>query len=78
MRRSNFLEHDFTPGFRIDLHHKDLDIALGSGDEYGVPLPVTALVQQYMRALRAKGHGGDDHSGLIQVVEEMANVRSTA
>jgi 2-hydroxy-3-oxopropionate reductase len=78
MRRSNFLEHDFTPGFRIDLHHKDLDIALGSGDEYGVPLPVTALVQQHMRALRAKGHGGDDHSGLIQLVEEMANVRSTA
>jgi 2-hydroxy-3-oxopropionate reductase len=78
MRRSNFLEHDFTPGFRIDLHHKDLDIALGSGDEYGVPLPVTALVQQHMRALRAQGHGGDDHSGLIQLVEEMANVRSTA
>ena len=78
MRRSNFLEHDFTPGFRIDLHHKDLDIALGSGDEFGVPLPVTGLVQQQMRALRAKGHGGDDHSGLIQLVEEMANVRSTA
>jgi 2-hydroxy-3-oxopropionate reductase len=78
MKRSNFLEHDFTPGFRIDLHHKDLDIALGSGDEYGVPLPVTGLVQQQMRALRAKGHGGDDHSGLIQLVEEMANVRSTA
>jgi 2-hydroxy-3-oxopropionate reductase len=78
MRRSNFLGHDFTPGFRIDLHHKDLGIALGSGDEYGVPLPVTGLVQQQMRALRARGHGGDDHSGLIQLVEEMANVRSTA
>jgi 2-hydroxy-3-oxopropionate reductase len=78
MKRSNFLEHDFTPGFRIDLHHKDLDIALGSGDEFGVPLPVTSLVQQHMRALRAKGHGGDDHSGLIQLVEEMANVRSPA
>ena len=75
MRGSKFLEHDFTPGFRIDLHHKDLDIALGSGDEYGVPLPVTALVQQYMRALRAKGHGGDDHSGLIQLVEELAQHR---
>jgi 2-hydroxy-3-oxopropionate reductase len=78
MRRSNFLEHDFTPGFRIDLHHKDLNIALESGDEYGVPLPVTGLVLQHMRALRAQGHGGDDHSGLIQLVEEMANVRSTA
>ena len=75
MRRSNFLDHDFTPGFRIDLHHKDLNIALESGDAYGVPLPVTGIVQQYMRALRAKGHGGDDHSGLLQLVEELAEHR---
>ena len=75
MRRRNFLEHDFTPGFRIDLHHKDLNIALESGDAYGVPLPVTSLVQQYMRALRAKGHGGDDHSGLLRLVEELAEHR---
>jgi 2-hydroxy-3-oxopropionate reductase len=75
MRRSNFLEHDFTPGFRIDLHHKDLDIALESGDAYGVPLAVTGLVQQHFRALRAKGHGGDDHSGLLQLVEDLAEHR---
>ena len=75
MRRRNFLEHDFTPGFRIDLHHKDLNIALESGDAYGVPLPVTGVVQQYMRALRAKGHGGDDHSGLLRLVEELAEHR---
>jgi 2-hydroxy-3-oxopropionate reductase len=75
MRRRNFLEHDFTPGFRIDLHHKDLNIALESGDAYGVPLPVTSVVQQYMRALRAKGHGGDDHSGLLRLVEELAEHR---
>jgi 2-hydroxy-3-oxopropionate reductase len=75
MRRRNFLEHDFTPGFRIDLHHKDLDIALESGGEYGVPLPVTGLVQQAFRALRAKGHGGDDHSGLLALVEELADHR---
>jgi 2-hydroxy-3-oxopropionate reductase len=72
VRRRNFLEHDFTPGFRIDLHHKDLNIALESGDAYGVPLPVTGMVQQGMRALRARGHGGDDHSGLLQLVEELA------
>jgi len=72
MRRRNFLEHDFTPGFRIDLHHKDLNIALETGDAFGVPLPVTALVQQYLRTLRAKGHGGDDHSGMLQLVEELA------
>jgi 2-hydroxy-3-oxopropionate reductase len=75
MRRRNFLEHDFAPGFRIDLHHKDLDIALESGGEYGVPLPVTGLVQQGFRALRAKGHGGDDHSGLLALVEELADHR---
>jgi 2-hydroxy-3-oxopropionate reductase len=75
MRRRNFLEHDFAPGFRIDLHHKDLDIALESGSEHGVPLPVTGLVQQGFRALRAKGHGGDDHSGLLALVEELADHR---
>jgi 2-hydroxy-3-oxopropionate reductase len=75
MRRRNFLEHDFTPGFRIDLHHKDLGIALGAGDSLGVPLPATAAVQQMMRSLRARGHGGDDHSGLIQIIEELAGHR---
>jgi 2-hydroxy-3-oxopropionate reductase len=75
MRRRNFLEHDFTPGFRIDLHHKDLGIALAAGEALGVPLPATAAVQQMMRSLRARGHGGDDHSGLIQLVEELAGHR---
>ncbi|MDQ3871920.1 MAG: 2-hydroxy-3-oxopropionate reductase [Chloroflexota bacterium] len=75
MRRKNFLEHDFTPGFRIDLHHKDLNIALETGDAYGVPLPVTGLVQQYFRALRAKGHGNYDHSGVLALVEELAEHR---
>jgi 2-hydroxy-3-oxopropionate reductase len=75
MRRKNFLEHDFSPGFRIDLHHKDLKIALESGEAYGVPLPVTGIVQQYFNALRVRGHGGDDHSGLLQLVEELAEHR---
>jgi 2-hydroxy-3-oxopropionate reductase len=72
MRRRNFLEHDFTPGFRVDLHHKDLNIALESGDAYGVPLPATSLVQQLLRTLRAQGHGALDHSALLMVVEELA------
>ena len=70
MRRRNFLEHDFTPGFRVDLHHKDLNIALESGDAFGVSLPATSLAQQQFRALRAKGRGGDDHSALLTVIEE--------
>jgi 2-hydroxy-3-oxopropionate reductase len=78
VRRRNFLEHDFTPGFRIDLHHKDLGIALAAGDDHGVPLHMTALVQQHFRALRAKGRGGDDHSSLLTLVEDLAEAEAEA
>jgi 2-hydroxy-3-oxopropionate reductase len=72
VRRRNFLEHDFTPGFRIDLHHKDLGIALAAGREYGVALPVTAIVDQMLQALRVRGRGGEDHSALLRVIEDWA------
>ncbi|MBV9944773.1 MAG: 2-hydroxy-3-oxopropionate reductase [Solirubrobacterales bacterium] len=72
VRRENFLSHDFKPGFRIDLHHKDLGIALAAGREYGVPLPVTAIVDQMLQALRMRGHGSEDHSALLRVIEDWA------
>jgi|SRR5579872_1828158 len=75
VRRRNFLEHDFAPGFRIDLHHKDLNIALESGDAFGVPLPATSLTQQLLRTLQARGQGGDDHSALLSLVEDLARHR---
>jgi 2-hydroxy-3-oxopropionate reductase len=75
VRRRNFLEHDFAPGFRIDLHHKDLNIALESGEAFGVPLPATGIVQQLLRTLRARGRGGDDHSALLSLVEDLAQHR---
>lgn len=75
VRRRNFLEHDFTPGFRIDLHHKDLNIALESGDAFGVPLPATAVVQQLLRVLRVRGQGTADHSALLSLVENLAEHR---
>ena len=75
VRRRNFLEHDFTPGFKIDLHHKDLTIALDAGGENGVALPLTAAVQQMFRSLRAHGRGGLDHSALLTFVEDMADHR---
>ena len=75
VRRRNFLEHDFTPGFKIDLHHKDLTIALEAGGENGVALPLTAAVQQMFRVLRAHGRGGLDHSALLLLVEDMADHR---
>jgi 2-hydroxy-3-oxopropionate reductase len=75
VRRRNFLEHDFTPGFRVDLHHKDLGIALAAGREYGVPLPVTAILDQMLQALRMKGQGDQDHSALLTVIEDWAQHR---
>jgi len=75
VRGRNFLEHDFTPGFRIDLHHKDLGIALATGREYGVALPATAAASEMLQALRARGQGGDDHSALLTFVEDLARHR---
>jgi 2-hydroxy-3-oxopropionate reductase len=72
MRRDNFLEHRFDPGFRVDLHHKDLAIALEAGASTDVALPFTALVQQMFQMLRARGDGGLDHSALLTVVEQWA------
>jgi 2-hydroxy-3-oxopropionate reductase len=72
-KRDKFLEHDFDPGFRIELHHKDLGIALATAREVGVPLPVTALVDQMLQELQVKGRGGLDHSALLTVIEDAAS-----
>lgn len=72
VRRDNFLGHDFAPGFKIDLHHKDLEIALGASGEVDAPLPLTAEVQQMFRQLRAAGHGEEDDSALLRVAEQRA------
>src|SRR5215208_4742479 len=56
-KREKLLEHSFDPGFRIELHHKDLGIALAAGREYGVTLPVTAIVEQMLLAMINKGWG---------------------
>ena len=67
-----FLEHDFDPGFRVKLHHKDLGIALSAAREYGVALPVTAIVDQMLEALVAKGSGDRDHSAILTLIEDLA------
>lgn len=71
-KRSNFLEHDFEPGFRVELHHKDLGIALATARATGVALPVTAVVDQMLQTLQAKGRGERDHSALLTLIEEGA------
>jgi 2-hydroxy-3-oxopropionate reductase len=74
LRRGNFLDHTFTPGFRVDLHHKDLDIALSSAGQANVPLPLTAGTQQLFRQLRAAGRGSDDHTAILAAVEAQAGL----
>ena len=71
-KKEKFFSHDFEPGFRIELHHKDLGIALAAGREYGVALPATAIVDQMLEALKAKGRGNRDHSALLTLLEEAA------
>jgi len=66
------LHGEFSPGFRIDLHHKDLGIALSAAREAGAPLPVTGLVAQLVAAARALGHGGLDHGALLLVARQLA------
>jgi 2-hydroxy-3-oxopropionate reductase len=71
-KKVKFFDHDFDPGFRIELHHKDLGIALATGREYGVSLPVTAIVDQMLEALKAKGRGDRDHSAILTQIEDFA------
>ena len=66
------LDRNFKPGFRTNLHFKDLGIALATGKEYRVPLPATAQVYQMMTALLAAGKGDLDHSALFTLIEELA------
>jgi 2-hydroxy-3-oxopropionate reductase len=72
LKAASMLAREFEPGFRIDLHHKDMGIALASGRAAGVSLPVTGLVAQLVAAARAKGYGSLDHSALLQVVEQLS------
>lgn len=75
LRGPNMLEHRFDPGFAIDLHHKDLGIALTTARAAGASLPATALVDQMLESLRQHGRGGMDHSALLTHVEDLASHR---
>jgi 2-hydroxy-3-oxopropionate reductase len=70
VKKDKLLDHDFDPGGKVEFHHKDLGIALAAGREYGVSLPVTALVDQMFGELEARGRGEWDHSALLTLIEE--------
>ena len=71
-KRDNMAKGSFEPGFRIDLHHKDLGIVTSAAREAGVVVPVGALVAQLMASARANGDGGLDHSGLLRGVQRLS------
>jgi 2-hydroxy-3-oxopropionate reductase len=71
-KRENMRSRSFKPGFRIELHHKDLGIVTAAAREAGVVVPVGALVAQLMASAKAVGDGGLDHSGLLRGVERLS------
>jgi 2-hydroxy-3-oxopropionate reductase len=72
------LKGNFNPGFRIELHIKDLANALDTAHELGVPLPLSSEVMEIMQALKTDGRAGQDHGGLIQFYEQLAKVQVRA
>jgi len=72
LKRQSMVARRFAPGFRIDLHHKDMGIVLDAAREAEVALPVGGLVAQLIASARASGHGSLDHSALLKVAETLS------
>ncbi|MFJ2754689.1 2-hydroxy-3-oxopropionate reductase [Nocardioides sp. NPDC087217] len=71
-KKENMLTRSFQPGFRIDLHHKDMGIVTAAAREAGVVVPLGSLVAQLMASARANDDGGLDHSALLRGVERLS------
>lgn len=71
-KKNNMLNRSFDPGFRIELHHKDMGIVSSAAREAEVAVPVGALVAQLMASAKAAGDGDLDHSALLKGVERLS------
>jgi 2-hydroxy-3-oxopropionate reductase len=71
-KAGNMLAGNFQPGFRIDLHHKDMGIVTAAARERDVAIPLGALTAQLVGAVRAQGDGNLDHSALLRGVERLS------
>jgi 2-hydroxy-3-oxopropionate reductase len=74
-KSEKILSGDFAPGFKIDLHAKDLSLIQDAARSVGVPIPTAALVEQFFSALRVQGRGGLDHSAVITLFEDLAKTQ---
>lgn len=68
------MDRKFAPGFKINLHIKDLNNALETAHEIGVPLPLTASVMEIMQALKVDDMGDADHGALIRYYEKLSKI----
>ena len=68
------MDRKFKPGFRIELHIKDLNNALNASHAVSSPTPLTAQVMEMMQALKADGYEKEDHSSLVKYYEKLANI----
>jgi 2-hydroxy-3-oxopropionate reductase len=68
------LAGDFAPGFRVELHIKDLQNALDTAYEVGAPLPLTSQVMETLQILKAQGEAKSDHSCIVRFYERLAGV----
>ncbi|MDX6353204.1 MAG: 2-hydroxy-3-oxopropionate reductase [Streptomyces sp.] len=73
-KKDNFRHREFAPGFRIDLHHKDMGIVTEAARAVGAALPVGQVVAGLVASLRAQGDGGLDHSALLRGVERLSGL----
>ncbi|MHB8295479.1 MAG: 2-hydroxy-3-oxopropionate reductase [Acidimicrobiales bacterium] len=71
-KAEGMLKRRFDPGFRVDLHHKDLGIVTSAARQAGVAIPLGAHAAQLMAALRSQGHGQLDHTALLLLVEQLS------
>jgi 2-hydroxy-3-oxopropionate reductase len=69
------LDRKFQPGFRVNLHIKDLANVLATGHDTATPLPLAAAVMEMMQALKAAGLGDADHCSLVRHYEALAGVK---
>ncbi len=73
-RSGNMIKNEYPLGFKVELHRKDLNIALGVARELGVTLPVAAFVEQVETGLVARGHAQEDISAIARTVREQSGI----
>lgn len=71
------MDRNFKPGFRIDLHIKDMTNALETSRAVGVPLPLASQAMEIMQAIKQDGCGVEDHSSIVKFYEKIANIEVT-